>query len=337
MRKDPRETERALLAIASDQAGYFTASQACSVGYTYRQQHFHRERGNWLLIDHGLFRLRDYPHSRYEDLIHWVLWTRDGKGNIQGVVSHETAISVYDLGDLLPAKIHLTVPPRFRKKSARPSIVLHKAYLERSEVTRREGVPITSPLRTVVDLARVPLDPERLSAVVRDALQTGLISRKELLAVLSTRPDVKDTLTDVILQLGQEGTRKEYDLPSSIRQDAGQVKESEELFQTSLSIPSLLSELKSGLKTLYGKQLKGIYLFGSYARGQADQESDLDVLIVLDDFQHYAHEVDRTGPLTAELSLKYGVSISNVFMRESKWLHGDTPFLSNVRDEVVPA
>lgn len=337
MRKDPRETERALLAIASDQAGYFTASQACSVGYTYRQQHFHRERGNWLLIDHGLFRLRDYPHSRYEDLIRWVLWTRDRASHIQGVVSHETAISVYDLGDLLPAKIHLTVPPRFRKKSPGPGIVMHKAYLDRSEVTRWEGVSITSPLRTVMDLARIPLDPERLSAVVRDALQTGLILRRELLDALSTRPEVKDPLTNVLLQLGQEGTRNEYDLPSSIRQDAGQVKESEELSQSSLSIQSLLSELKSGLKALYGKQLKGVYLFGSYARGQADHESDLDVLVILDDFQHYAHEVDRTGKLTAELSLKHGISISNVFLRESEWLHGDTPFLSNVRDEVVPA
>jgi len=44
-----------------------------------------------------------------------------------------------------------------------------------------------------------------------------------------------------------------------------------------------------------------------------------------------------TGKLTAELSLKHGVSISNVFLRESEWLHDDTPFLSNVRDEVVPA
>ena len=132
-----------------------------------------------------------------------------------------------------------------------------------------------------------------------------------------------------ILQLGQEVTRNEYDLPSSIHQEAGQVKESEELPQTSLSIPSLLSELKSGLKALYGKQLKGVYLFGSYARGQADPESDLDVLVVLDDFQHYAHEVDRTGQMTAELSLKYGVSISNVFLREGEWLHGDTPFLTS--------
>lgn len=337
MRKDPRETERALLVIASEQAGYFTASQARSVGYTYRQQHFHRERGNWLLIDHGLFQLRDYPHSSYEDLIRWVLWTRDRKGNIQAVVSHETATSVYDLGDLLPAKVHLTVPPLFRKRSPGPVLVLHKANLDPSEVTRWEGVPITTPLRTVMDLARINLDPERLSAVVRDALQKGLIRRRELLAVLSKMPEGIDALTQVTLQMAEEGNRNAYDFPSITHYATGQGKERDKLPQASLSIPSLLSELKSRLKALYGDHLKGVYLFGSYARGQADRESDLDVLIVLDDFQHYAREVDRTGQLSADLSLKYGVSISNVFLREGEWLHGDTPFLSNVRDEAVPA
>ena len=75
MKRDPRETERYLVAIASEQGGYFTAQQALSVSYTYRQQHFHRERGNWLLIDRGLFRLRDYPSSPNEDLIRWGFWS----------------------------------------------------------------------------------------------------------------------------------------------------------------------------------------------------------------------------------------------------------------------
>jgi uncharacterized protein len=99
----------------------------------------------------------------------------------------------------------------------------------------------------------------------------------------------------------------------------------------------LLNELKTGLQSVYGNQLKGIYLFGSYARGEADWESDLDILVVLDRFDRYAHEVKRTGVLAAELSLKYGVTVSLVFLREHEWLKGDTPFLSNVRDEAIPA
>lgn len=99
----------------------------------------------------------------------------------------------------------------------------------------------------------------------------------------------------------------------------------------------LMEELKAGLQAIYGSRLKGVYLYGSYARGQADPESDLDALVVLDRIDSYSDEVDRTGELGAELSLKYSVSISKVYVSESSWLHGDTPFLSNVREEALAA
>lgn len=102
-------------------------------------------------------------------------------------------------------------------------------------------------------------------------------------------------------------------------------------------IKNLLSEFKTGLCEIYGERLKGVYLYGSYARGEADSESDLDVLVVLEDFDNYGAEVDRTSQLGASLSLEYGVSMSEVFLRESEWLRGDTPFLLNVREEAIPA
>lgn len=102
-------------------------------------------------------------------------------------------------------------------------------------------------------------------------------------------------------------------------------------------IRTLMRELKAGLVQIYGDRIKGVYLYGSYARGEADLESDVDVLIVLDHFDRYGREVDRTGPLASELSLKHGVSISLVFMRERDWLHSETPFLENVREEAIPA
>lgn len=100
-------------------------------------------------------------------------------------------------------------------------------------------------------------------------------------------------------------------------------------------IKTLLEELRAGLKTIYRERLKAIYLYGSYAREEQDSESDVDVLVVLDHFDHYGAEIDRTSKLGADLSLKYGVSISKVFMRESDWLKADTPFLANVREEAI--
>jgi predicted nucleotidyltransferase len=100
-------------------------------------------------------------------------------------------------------------------------------------------------------------------------------------------------------------------------------------------IRTLMAELRVGLEETYGEDLEGIYLYGSYALGKEDSESDVDVIVVLDDFESYAAEIDRIGPLGAALSLKYGVSISKVFVRKRDWLGKETPFLINAREEAV--
>lgn len=102
-------------------------------------------------------------------------------------------------------------------------------------------------------------------------------------------------------------------------------------------IQSVLGELKPRLAAHYGERLRGVYLFGSYARDEADEESDVDVLIVLDRVEHYSREVEKTSELMSELSLKYGKSISCVFVAEIKWREADTMFYLNVREEAIPA
>ena len=110
---------------------------------------------------------RKFPAASHEDLMRWWLWTRK-----KGVISHETAAALYELGDLLPAKIHLCVPSDFRKIPTK-NVVLHKAALRESEIEKRDGLPVTTALRTIFDLARSHLDDERLSAVTSDAIQKG--------------------------------------------------------------------------------------------------------------------------------------------------------------------
>jgi predicted nucleotidyltransferase len=102
-------------------------------------------------------------------------------------------------------------------------------------------------------------------------------------------------------------------------------------------IRALLGELKSGLEQIYGTRLRGVYLYGSYARGEQEEESDVDVLIVLDQVPHYSGEIKRTSYLVAGTSGKYGVSVSRVFVPERDWAAGESPFLLNVREEAVAA
>ena len=103
------------------------------------------------------------------------------------------------------------------------------------------------------------------------------------------------------------------------------------------TIRAMLKELKRGLLSAYGGRLKGIFLFGSYARDEADEESDIDVLVVLDKIEHYPAEVERTSFLISQVSLKYGRSISCVYVTEDKWLNDRTMFFLNVREEAIPA
>jgi predicted transcriptional regulator of viral defense system len=196
MTRDPQGNARTLFQIASAQGGYFTAVQARQAGYAYSQQHFHVSRGNWLRIDRGLFRLRDFPPSEREDLIRWSLWSRNQKGSPQAVVSHDTALTVHDLSDVMPAQVHLSVPKGFRKRVP-PGCVLHKATLAPEEIEARIGYQVTTPLRTLLDVADSPLSPEHLNRAVRDALRRGLVRRRTLETALCT-PDARRRLDQAL-------------------------------------------------------------------------------------------------------------------------------------------
>lgn len=97
-----------------------------------------------------------------------------------------------------------------------------------------------------------------------------------------------------------------------------------------------MAELKTRLTQLYGGNLKGLYLFGSHARNEADEESDVDILLVLDRLDSYSEEINRSSETISEISLKYGITISRVFATDKQWRDDPTLFFLNVREEAIP-
>jgi predicted transcriptional regulator of viral defense system len=183
-----RRAER-LFEIADGQAGYFTAKQAREAGYDYRLQHYHRERGHWITEGHGLFRLSRYPEGENEDLARLSLWSRNREGVPQAVASHETALRIHGLSDLMPEKAHMSVPKNFRKRPPK-GVVLHKTYVSEADAEDMNGIRVTTPLRTILDVARSrDTSPEHLESAIREAVARGLVRRKVFREELSRLGD----------------------------------------------------------------------------------------------------------------------------------------------------
>jgi predicted transcriptional regulator of viral defense system len=172
--------ELQLLKVASEQAGYFTAKQATTAGYSHALQSYHAQTGQWMRVRFGIYRLRDFPPQPREDLAVLTLLSSNKAGVPQAVVSHETALTVYDISDANPARIHMTVPPGFRNHMPQETI-LHHATLTDQDWVHRDGYRVTTPLRTILDIASSRTGWPHLEAAVRDALDAGLVRKKHLL------------------------------------------------------------------------------------------------------------------------------------------------------------
>lgn len=170
-----KSLRKRLVEVAAGQAGYFSASQALEAGYSYPAQHYHAIHENWLRVGRGIFRLPEWPSSPHEDLVRWTLWSGH-----RGVVSHESALAVHELGDVNPASVHLSIPPGFRAKAA--GVVLHRAVVAPGEKQEHSGFWVTTPLRSLVDVASGSLDLDQVATAVDEALRRGLVTARRLRA-----------------------------------------------------------------------------------------------------------------------------------------------------------
>jgi len=185
--RDQKSALRALTAIAASQGGYFTARQAGEAGYAYPHLNYHISAGNFERAARGLYRIPMLPRSEHDDLLRLWFWSRGRDDVPQAVVSHQTALALHDLAEFIPARVHLTVPPSFRKRAPK-GCTLHKAILKRGETQEIESLRVTTPLRTLRALADDPSMPtEQFERAVKDAVSRGMIRRSQADELLSMR------------------------------------------------------------------------------------------------------------------------------------------------------
>jgi hypothetical protein len=181
------DLRRQVEALAFNQAGYFSAAQALTAGYSYQAQKYHADAGNWVRVDRGLFRLPHWPSNPEDQYVRWTLWSRG-----EGTVSHDSALRAHGLSDVDPAQIHLTVPPSFGAKD--PLIAAHVGDVPPGDAEQRQAWSVTTPLRTLVDVSGGDLSQEHIDRAVSEALGRGLISRRGVLrrtADLAERPALR--------------------------------------------------------------------------------------------------------------------------------------------------
>jgi predicted transcriptional regulator of viral defense system len=162
-----------LYETAESQAGYFAAHQARESGFTWERLSNNVKTSRFTRVRRGIYRLTQFPGSEYEDL--FVAWLRTGPDS---VISHESALVLYDLSDVLPSEIHLIVPRTSSRR--RPDIRQHTNRLDAGEVTTREGLPVTTVPRTLADVAASGLAVEQVRLAIREAIERGLTSSEEL-------------------------------------------------------------------------------------------------------------------------------------------------------------
>jgi predicted transcriptional regulator of viral defense system len=168
-----------LFATASGQHGYFTAAQAGTCGFNWRLLSHHTRTGKFVRFRRGLYRLRDYPSSPREEVV--AAWLALGKDD--AVVSHESALDLLDLSDVIPDRIHLTVPRSRRNLPNLPGVAIHTTTrsLRPPDMTTRDGIRLTSATRTILDAAETGTAAEQIEMAVRQAVDRGLVTPDRLL------------------------------------------------------------------------------------------------------------------------------------------------------------
>ena len=169
-----------LYETALAQEGHFTTQQALDAGYSSQLLVKYLSNGKIVRVRRTVYRLKHFPPGQQEDLVAFWLWS-----DRAGIFSHETALMLHELSDVLPARAHLTVPAKWRRRRLQvpDGVVLHYADVPKRDRAWVGAVPVTSPARTLADCAADYVSPDFLSSAISQALARGMVSGPQATAV----------------------------------------------------------------------------------------------------------------------------------------------------------
>jgi predicted transcriptional regulator of viral defense system len=173
----PGRNFKTLYDIAEDNYGFVTVEEARQAGVRPQRLAEMARRGALRREGLALYRLDPFPAHELDSYRKATLWPYP----VEGVLSHETALELYELSDVNPAKIHVTVPRGFRIRRREVPVLyaLHHEDLEQRDVTRHEGLPIVTPAKAIHQCDQAHLRRDLLRQALGDAKRRGLVTRAE--------------------------------------------------------------------------------------------------------------------------------------------------------------
>jgi len=167
----------ALYEVASTQEGLFTTEQAANAGVSRQLLAVYLGAEDIRRVRRAVYRIVNFPAGDHEQLVELWLWSRQ-----VGVFTHQTALWLHELSDAMPNRIHLTVPPAFRRRPSTipPVLVLHSGQVPESERTWAGPVPVTSPAQTLSDCVLAHVSPDLVRQAVAQARRRGLVAPDRL-------------------------------------------------------------------------------------------------------------------------------------------------------------
>lgn len=167
----PTRAFRNLYDLAEDQMGFITTRQAADAGVRPMTLVMMTKRGTLDRVSQGVYRLVDFPAHPLSQYMQATLWPYKRSG----VLSHETALALYELSDVAPVRVHVTIPAGFRIQRVIPTyLAIHHADLPVTDLSTFERIPITSPTRTIIDCIASHTGPALIRQAIASGRRTGL-------------------------------------------------------------------------------------------------------------------------------------------------------------------